>query len=141
MDLPVLISGPGADPIYATAGAAGADLRAFLEAPLVILAGEQALIPTGIYLALPEGYAADVRGRSGLALHNRLRVHLGTIDSDYRGEIQVLVENGSDVPFTVEPGARIAQLVVHPVSRVAFRRSDLDQTDRQDGGFGHTGRT
>ncbi|MHB1842791.1 MAG: dUTP diphosphatase [Sulfobacillus sp.] len=140
MDVLVLISGPGADPIYATTGAAGADLRAFLPAAVSIAAQSQALIPTGIFVAIPEGYVGDIRGRSGLALHHRLRVHSGTIDSDYRGEIQVLIENGSDTAFTVEPGARIAQLVIHPVAKAAFVRAPLGETDRQDGGFGHTGR-
>ncbi len=139
MDLPVLISGPGADPAYATAGAAGADLRAFLPEPLTIPAHAQALVPTGIRLAIPVGYVGDVRGRSGLALRHRLRVHPGTIDADYRGEILVLIENGADAAFVVEPGARIAQLVIHPVARAVFQRAPLDATERQDGGFGHSG--
>lgn len=131
-----------APPQPATAGAAGADLRAAVDAPLVIAPGERALVPTGFRIAIPEGFEGQVRPRSGLALHHGITLPNapGTIDADYRGELQVILENGGDAAFKIERGDRIAQLVIAPVPRVAFEEVEhLDDTERGAGGFGHTG--
>lgn len=131
-------------PAYATAGAAGMDLHAALDAPLVLRPGERALVPTGIAIALPVGCEAQVRPRSGLAL--RLGLGMvnapGTIDSDYRGEIGAILINWGEEPITLKRGDRIAQLVVAPVARVQWVDSGaepLAPTARSAGGFGHTG--
>ena len=131
------------EPRYATAGAAGLDLSAALDAPLSIAPGAHAMIPTGWAIAIPEGYEGQVRPRSGLAARHSVTVlnAPGTIDEDYRGECRVLLVNHGREPFVVEPGARIAQLVVAPVTRVAIQVVEhLDDTERGDGGFGSTGR-
>lgn len=135
----------GADlplPAYATAGAAGMDLLAAIEAPRVIAPGERALIPTGIAIALPPGFELQVRPRSGLALRHGLMLanSPGTIDEDFRGEIQVIVVNAGQVPFAVERGMRIAQAVLAPVVRADWREvGALDETERAGRGFGSTG--
>lgn len=129
-------------PTPATAGAAGADLRAAIDTTLVIPAGARALVPTGFRIAIPEGFEGQVRPRSGLALRHGITLPNapGTIDADYRGELQVIVQNGGDAEFVIERGDRIAQLVIAPVPSVAFEEvADLDETDRGEGGFGHTG--
>lgn len=128
-------------PEYATDGSAGADLRAYLDEPVVVAPLERVLIPTGLRIELPAGYEAQVRPRSGLALKHGLTVANapGTIDSDYRGEVKVILVNLGKAEFTVEPGARIAQLVVAPVSRAEFVVSDLSASTRGEGGFGSTG--
>lgn len=128
-------------PLYATEGAAGADLRARLLEPYQLDPGAYALIPTGLRIALPKGLEAQVRPRSGLAFKHGISVlnAPGTIDSDYRGEIGVLLINHGKEPFSVEPGMRIAQLVFAPVVRASFTRQDLQATERGEGGFGHTG--
>jgi dUTP pyrophosphatase len=129
-------------PAYATAGAAGMDLLAAVAAPVTIGPGMRALIPTGLTIALPPGYEMQVRPRSGLALRHGIVLpnSPGTIDEDYRGEVQVIVMNAGDAPFVVERGMRIAQAVVAPVVRVAWREVDsLDDTTRSTGGFGSTG--
>ena len=129
-------------PAYATAGAAGCDLHAAVEAPLEIPPGGRALVPTGIAIALPEGTEAQVRPRSGLALRHGVTClnTPGTIDSDYRGEVGVILINHGAEPFRVSRGLRIAQLVVAPVSRVAWTETDaLPGTARGAGGFGSTG--
>ena len=136
----------GADlalPHYETAGSAGADIRAAVEAPLRLEPGQRALVPAGFAMALPAGYEAQVRPRSGLAVKNGITVlnAPGTIDSDYRGEIQVILMNAGDEPFEIERGDRIAQLVVAPVVRVDFEEVEsLDETQRGAGGFGSSGR-
>ncbi len=130
-------------PAYATPGSAGVDLAAALEAPLVLRPGARADVPTGIALALPEGYEGQVRPRSGLALRSGIAVlnSPGTIDADYRGEIRVILANLGGEPVTISRGERIAQLVVAPVSRVAFTRVEaLPESRRGAGGFGSTGR-
>lgn len=130
-------------PEYATAGSAGIDLLAAVAGELVIHPGERVRVPTGIALAIPEGFEGQVRGRSGLALRHGLLLPNapGTIDSDYRGEIQVIVLNAGSEAFRVRRGERIAQLVVAPVARVAWQEvSDLPDSGRGRGGFGHTGR-
>jgi len=129
-------------PAYASAAAAGMDLLADIAAELTLAAGERALVPTGIAVALPPGYEAQVRPRSGLALRHGVTLlnAPGTIDADYRGEISVVLVNLGRDPYTVRRGDRIAQMVVAPVSRVTWRPVDeLDATRRGSGGFGHTG--
>lgn len=129
-------------PAYMSEHASGMDLRAALEAPVAIQPGEVRLIPTGIYIAVPPGYEAQVRPRSGLALKNGVFVvnTPGTIDADYRGEVGIILGNIGRAPFTVERGQRIAQLVIQRVARAEWQVSDsLPETARNDGGFGHTG--
>lgn len=129
-------------PRYETDGAAGMDLRAAVDATVVLEPGQRVAVPTGIRIALPEGYEAQVRPRSGLARKHGIGMvnSPGTIDSDYRGEIQVLLINLGQHPFPIERGERVAQLVVAPVSRVEWVvASLLEPTQRGDGGFGHTG--
>ncbi len=129
-------------PAYATAHAAGLDLLAAVAAPLVLEPGRRALVPTGVAIALPEGWEAQVRPRSGLALRNGVTVlnSPGTVDADYRGEVGVILVNHGDAPFTVERGQRIAQLVVARVERVDWAETAaLPDTARGTGGFGSTG--
>ena len=128
-------------PSYATEGAAGLDLRAALGARLVLGPGDRALVPTGLRFAVPAGYEAQVRPRSGLALRHGIVLpnSPGTIDSDYRGEVQVILWNAGPEPFAIERGDRIAQLVIAPVARVELEESALDETPRGAGGFGSTG--
>jgi deoxyuridine 5'-triphosphate nucleotidohydrolase len=130
-------------PVYATEGAAGMDLLAAVEEPLIIASGQRVLIPTGLAIALPAGYELQIRPRSGLALRNGIVLpnSPGTIDEDYRGEIQVIVLNTGSEPFRVERGTRIAQAVLAPVVRAVWDEvADLDVTARNAGGFGSTGR-
>ena len=129
-------------PAYATAGAAGADLHAAVEHPLVIPPGGRAAVPTGLVLELPPGFEGQVRPRSGLALRRGVTVANapGTIDADYRGEVRVILVNLGEEPFTVERGDRIAQLVVAPVVMAVFEEAEtLGATGRGTGGFGSTG--
>jgi dUTP pyrophosphatase len=129
-------------PSYATAGAAGMDLLAAVAEPLTLRPGERALVPTGLKIALPAGYELQVRPRSGLAFKHGIVLpnSPGTVDEDYRGELQVIVMNAGEAPFTVERGMRIAQAVVAPVVRAAWREVDeLPATARGAGGFGSTG--
>jgi len=129
-------------PDYATAGAAGADLCAAVDSDLVIEPGERAAVPTGLVLEIPDGYEGQVRPRSGLAIRHGLTVvnAPGTIDSDYRGELKVLMINLGSGPATLARGDRIAQLVIAPVIRAVFVVSaELSSSDRGDGGFGSTG--
>lgn len=129
-------------PAYTTAGAAGMDLLAAVASPVTIEPGKRALIPTGLAIALPPGYELQVRPRSGLALRHGIVLpnSPGTIDEDYRGEIQVIVLNTGDAPFVVERGMRIAQAVLAPVVRGRWLEVDtLDATSRNEGGFGSTG--
>lgn len=130
-------------PQPATPDAAGSDLRAALREPVTLAPGARALVPTGFAIAVPPGYEAQVRPRSGLALRSGITVPNapGTIDADYRGEISVILLNAGTEPFTIERGDRIAQLVVAPVVQPRFVEVDeLDETERGAGGFGHTGR-
>ncbi len=137
---------PGAEdlplPAYETEHAAGMDLRAAVAAPVVIAPGGRALIPTGLRIAVPPGFEAQVRPRSGLALKKGITLpnSPGTIDADYRGELCVILLNLGDEPFAVNRGDRIAQLVIAPVVRVRWASVEgLSGTRRGDGGFGHTG--
>ena len=129
-------------PSRATPGAAGFDLHAAVEGDLRIAARERVLVPTGLAIAVPEGFEAQVRPRSGLALRHGIVLPNapGTIDSDYRGEIQVIVMNTGNEPFIVRRGDRIAQLVIAPVAIAVWNEvAELDVTERGQGGFGHTG--
>ncbi|SDE33783.1 dUTP diphosphatase [Desulfuromonas thiophila] len=129
-------------PRYMTDLAAGMDLAAVLDTPLQLLPGERQLVPTGIAIALPPGYEAQVRPRSGWALRDGVTLvnSPGTIDADYRGEIKVLLINHGDAPVTIVSGDRIAQLVVAPVVRADWQLcTQLPTSQRQAGGFGHTG--
>lgn len=131
-------------PHYATAAAAGLDLRAALDAPLTIAPGERTLVPTGIAIALPAGHEGQVRPRSGLALRHGVTVlnAPGTIDEDYRGELSVLLINHGEAAFVVEHGMRIAQLVISQVIQVVLReQASLGDTERGSGGYGSTGQS
>ena len=130
-------------PEYKTLGAAGADVCALVDAPVELAPGDRALIGTGLFFAIPDGYEIQVRPRSGLAAKNGVTVlnTPGTIDSDYRGELKVILINLGKEKFTVNKGDRIAQIVAAPVTRAAFAVVDsLDQTERGSGGFGSTGK-
>jgi len=130
-------------PAYATALAAGMDLRANIEKPVLLKPLERALIPTGLYLQLPEGYEAQIRPRSGLALRHGITLlnTPGTIDADYRGEIGVILVNLSNESFTICDGERICQMVIAQHARVQWEPVEsLDETERGGGGFGHTGK-
>jgi dUTP pyrophosphatase len=129
-------------PTYATSGAAGMDLRADIPEPIEIKPLERKLIPTGLFMELPEGYEAQIRPRSGLAFKHGITVlnSPGTIDSDYRGEIKVLLVNLSNEAFRIEPGERIAQMVVASHEQVAWEPvSEMNSSERSAGGFGSTG--
>ena len=129
-------------PTYATPQSAGMDLRANIEAPITLRPMERRLIPTGLHIALPEGYEAQVRPRSGLALKHGLTVlnSPGTIDADYRGEVGVLLINLSQEDFVINDGERIAQMVIARHEQADFVVvEELDQTERGEGGYGHTG--
>lgn len=129
-------------PAYATPGSAGMDLLAALTQERILQPMERALIPTGISIALPEGFEAQVRPRSGLALKNGVTVlnSPGTVDADYRGEVGVILINLSQEPFTITRGMRIAQMVIAPCTRAAWNEAaSLEQSSRGEGGFGSTG--
>lgn len=139
----ILRPGLARAPSYATEGAAGLDLSAALEAPMTLAPGARAAVPTGIAIALPRGHEGQVRPRSGLAAKHGVTVvnAPGTIDEDYRGEVQVLLVNLGAEAHVIAPGDRIAQLVVAPVTRVTVElAAELDETARAGGGFGSTGR-
>ena len=131
-------------PAYATPGSAGLDIAAAVagDEPMELAPGARALVPTGLRLAVPEGWEAQIRPRSGLALRRGLMLpnSPGTIDSDYRGELQIIVLNAGSEPVRIERGMKIAQLVLNPAPRVAWREcAELDATERGEGGFGSTG--
>lgn len=129
-------------PTAMSEGAAGMDVYAAVEGELIVLAGATVAVPTGFAIAVPRGYEAQVRPRSGLALKHSIGLmnSPGTIDSDYRGEVRILLTNYGTQPFTIRRGDRIAQMVVAPVFAVAWKEVDqLSDTDRGAGGFGHTG--
>ena len=130
-------------PYYASRGAAGADVSAFIDTEIILLPGSRRLIPTGLFFQIPHGYEIQVRSRSGLALKNGVTVlnAPGTIDSDYRGELMVILINRSSEPFTIENGMRIAQIVVAEVTQGEFKQVEevSTATERGEGGFGHTG--
>lgn len=129
-------------PTYATAQSAGMDLRANIDSPITLKPMERRLVPTGLYIALPEGYETQVRPRSGLALKHGITVlnTPGTVDADYRGEIMVLLINFSTEAFVINAGERIAQMVIARHEQANFEEVEvLDETERGAGGYGHTG--
>ncbi len=130
-------------PSYATKGAAGMDLRAHLAEPLLLAPLQRILVPTGLFLEIPEGYEAQIRPRSGLAIQQGITClnTPGTIDSDYRGEVKVILINLGQQSHAIQPGDRIAQMVFNKVEQVRFELAvNLEETDRGTGGFGHTGK-
>ena len=130
-------------PQYATPLSAGLDLRANIDSPIVLGPMERCLVPTGLFMALPAGYEAQVRPRSGLALKKGVTVlnSPGTIDADYRGEVCIILVNLSTEPFTIEDGERVAQMVIARHEQAEWEVTDvLDETERGEGGFGHSGR-
>jgi dUTP pyrophosphatase len=142
IDIPTLIEDETLLPYYMTSGSAGADVKAHLKTPMTISPGQSALVPTGLRMAIPEGYEIQIRPRSGLALKHQVTVlnTPGTIDADYRGEIKIIVINHGKEEFVVTPGMRIAQFILAPVLRANFIvTSELTATGRGIGGFGHTG--
>lgn len=129
-------------PAYESFEAAGMDVRAAVETPVTLMPGKRMLVPTGLSIQLPPGYECQVRPRSGLALKKGITVlnTPGTIDADYRGEIGIILINLSDEPFIINPGERVAQLVVKEYRRIAWEEVErLDETKRGEGAFGHTG--
>lgn len=129
-------------PEYKTIGSSGVDLIANLESPVILNSMDRFLVPTGLFIEVPTGYEAQVRGRSGLAINHGISLAngIGTIDSDYRGEVKVILINLGKDPFTINPGDRIAQLVLIKYEKIDFQTVEsLDETIRGAGGFGHTG--
>jgi len=129
-------------PSYATAGAAGMDIRAYLSEPVTLLPMERKLIPTGLFIQLPDQYEAQIRPRSGLAINQGITClnSPGTIDSDYRGELKVILINLSNEPQTIQNNDRIAQMVIAKTEKVQWREvKEINSTERGAGGFGHTG--
>jgi len=134
---------PNPLPEYATAGAAGMDIRAHLEAPVTLKPLERFLVPTGLFMQLPEGHEAQIRPRSGLAIKQGLTClnSPGTVDADYRGELKVILINLSQEDQVIHSGDRIAQMVVSSVERVKLKLvTEIESTTRNEGGFGHTGK-
>ena len=143
MKVPIVNHSPYPCPAYATPLSAGVDLKANLTEPVTLQPLQRTLVPTGLYIALPAGYEAQVRPRSGLAAKHGITVlnTPGTIDADYRGEIKVILVNLSDTPFEIVPGERIAQMVIARHEQVEWEQVDaLDETSRGAGGFGSTGK-
>ena len=139
-----MISRSGRIPVYATPQSAGFDITAYLpEGSFVLKAGERALVPTGYFFEIPDGYEAQIRARSGLAIKHGIGLvnGIGTVDSDYRGEWLVPLINWSKEDYTINDGERIAQVVIAPVCKAEIELAEeLTETDRGEGGFGHTGR-
>lgn len=130
-------------PVYASAGAAAADLHADIEVPVKLMPGQRTIIPTGIAAQIPENYVGILSARSGLSIKKGITLTngIGVIDSDYRGEIGAAVINLSNEEYTIEPGERICQMMIMPISQYEFTtENDLDKTERGEGGFGSTGR-
>lgn len=143
VSIPIINKSVNSLPEYATLGASGMDIRASMEAPLDLKPMERVLVPTGLFVEIPEGYEIQVRPRSGLAIKQGLTClnTPGTIDADYRGEIKVILINLSGEEQTILPGDRIAQMVLQKVEKINWRPVDgISETDRGAGGFGHTGK-
>ena len=143
MKVKIVNHSPYPCPAYATPQSAGVDMKADIQEPIVLNPLQRTLVPTGLYIALPQGYEAQVRPRSGLALKHGITVlnSPGTIDADYRGQLQVILVNLSDTPFTIAPGERIAQMVIAKHEQVEWEQVEsLDETSRGAGGFGSTGK-
>ena len=130
-------------PKYETGGSAGMDVRANIKEPITLKSLERILVPTGLKVAIPEGYEIQVRPRSGLAIKHGITMlnTPGTVDSDYRGELKVIVVNLSNEAYTIEPNERIGQFVLNKIEQIEFVEvEELDSTERGEGGFGHTGK-
>lgn len=143
MNVQIINKSKHALPSYATSQSAGMDLRANIEEAIELKPLERVLVPTGIYMALPEGYEAQIRPRSGLAAKHGVTVlnTPGTIDADYRGEVKVILVNLSNEPFKIEDGERVCQMVIARHEQVTWQEVDvLEETERGEGGFGHTGK-
>ncbi|MBR1699641.1 MAG: dUTP diphosphatase [Bacteroidales bacterium] len=143
MKVKIVNHSPYPCPAYATEQSAGVDLRANLDAPVILQPLQRTLVPTGLYIALPKGYEAQVRPRSGLAIKHGITVlnSPGTVDADYRGELRTILVNLSNEPFEIVPGERIAQMVIARHEQVEWEEVDqLDETERGAGGFGSTGK-
>ncbi len=137
-----IISQSGSLPSYETIGSAGMDVQAFLQEPLRLEPGQRALVPTGLKIELPMGLEAQIRARSGLSIRHGLAMvnGVGTIDSDYRGEIKLPVINLGDAPIVIEDGDRVAQMIIARYERIQWEpATQLNETERSEGGFGHTG--
>ena len=142
MDVKVVNRGSLSLPEYKTEGASGVDLMADLSEPVVLQPLERYLVPTGLFVEIPQGYEAQIRGRSGLAINHGISLAngIGTIDSDYRGEIKVILINLGTEPFQIKHGDRIAQMILTKYEKIDFQLvSELNDTDRGKNGFGHTG--
>ena len=143
MTVKIINQSPNPLPSYATSGSAGMDIMADLKEPLTLQPLERQLIPTGLFIELPSGYEAQIRPRSGLAIKHGLTClnSPGTIDADYRGEIKVILVNLSSANHTIQPGDRIAQMIIGKVEQVSWEKVDvITETTRNQGGFGHTGK-
>ena len=137
-----IVSKSGEPPTYATEGSAGADLRAYLDEPITLMPGERRLVPTGLFVEIPPGFEAQIRARSGLAIKHGIGLvnGIGTVDSDYRGEWNIPMINWGQEPYTINNGDRIAQAVFARCERAEFQlATEIDETERGEGGFGHTG--
>ena len=144
MNVKIINKSKNALPHYATTGSAGMDLRANIDQPITLNSLERTVVPTGLYIELPVGYEAQIRPRSGLAIKKGLSIPNapGTIDSDYRGEIGVILINLSDTPITIEPAERIAQMVIARYEVIKWTETDvLAESERSVGGFGSTGKS
>lgn len=142
MKVKVINKGKQSLPEYKTRGSSGIDLKASLEAPILLKSMDRALVSTGLFISIPDGYEGQVRGRSGLAINHGISLAngIGTIDSDYRGEVKVILINLGKEDFIINDGDRIAQLVLTKYETIDFELvEDLDSTNRGSGGFGHTG--
>ena len=143
MEVKIVNKSPFKLPEYATIHSAGMDMRANLTESMVIQPLQRMTVPTGIYIQLPDGYEAQIRPRSGLAARNGIGIvnSPGTIDADYRGEIKIILVNLSNEPFTLNPGERVAQMVIARYEKAVWKECDsLDESERGEGGFGSTGR-
>ncbi len=137
-----IVSKGGGIPSYATEGSSGADLRAYIGEPITLAPGERRLVPTGIFVEIPQGIEAQIRARSGLAIKHGIGLvnGVGTVDSDYRGEWNIPLINWGDQPYTIQNGDRIAQVIFSRYEKADFTVvSEISQTERGAGGFGHTG--
>ena len=143
VEVKIINQSPNPLPAYATAGSSGMDVRAHLDVPVVLKPFERSLLPTGLFIELPENYEVQIRPRSGLAIKQGITClnSPGTIDADYRGEIKIILINLSGEDQVIHPGDRIAQMVIQKVEKCAWRKVEiLEVTERNKGGFGHTGK-
>lgn len=142
MNIKILNKSTNELPEYKTQGASGIDLQAFISSPIVLEPMDRALIPTGLFMEIPKGFEGQIRGRSGLALNYGITLAngVGTIDSDYRGEIKIILINLGNENYTIKNGDRIAQFILARYEKIIFNEvKELKETKRDDGGFGHTG--